>query len=246
MNIIIDGKDCECEKGEFIREVARRNGIFIPGLCHHQGLPGQACCRLCLVEVVERGRSKIISSCIYPIDCECEVYTESDLIKEQRGLILTLLAKCAPESKEIAGLSYVYAAPKLPRLKAAPEGKCIICGLCARACQELGAGAISTVNRGIAKEIAAPYHEPNPACIGCGSCAAVCPTNAIEIKETGDSRIIWQKEFVLHYCQKCGNLLGTIEETAFAAQKAGQEESNLCEKCRQKSIADDLAKVYSQ
>ena len=51
MIITIDGKQCSCEKGEFLLQVARRNGIYIPTLCHHEALPGQGCCRVCIVEV---------------------------------------------------------------------------------------------------------------------------------------------------------------------------------------------------
>jgi len=246
MNITIDGKSCACEKGEFLREVARRNGITIPGLCHHNGLPGQGCCRVCVVEVVERGVSKIVVSCVYPLNGECEVYTKNEKVSEQRAMILALLTKLAPESAEIAALAKAYGAPELPRLQAAAQGKCMMCGLCARACKELGAGAISTVNRGITKEISTPYHEPNPACIGCGSCAVVCPTKAIAMAEQEGKRIIWGKEFVLQYCAKCGAVLGTAEEAAYATQQAGLDASDLCEKCRQKEMAEVLAHTYGR
>ena len=53
MIITIDGKQCSCENGEFLLQVARRNGIYIPTLCHHEALPGQGCCRVCIVEVDE-------------------------------------------------------------------------------------------------------------------------------------------------------------------------------------------------
>ena len=244
MNIIIDGKSCACEKGEFLREVARRNGITIPGLCHHNGLPGQGCCRVCVVEVFERGWGKIVVSCVYPVAGECEVFTNSEKVREQRAMIIALLAKRSPQSAEIAGLAKAYGAPELPRLQAAGEGKCMMCGLCARACKELGAYAISTVNRGITKKIATPYHEPNPACLGCGSCAAVCPTKAIDMTETTAKRMIWNKEFALTYCVECGALLGTAEETAYAAQKAGLEAQGLCELCRKRKIADSMAHAF--
>ena len=43
---IIDGKECTFEKGELLLQVAKRNGIEIPTLCHHEALPGLAACRL--------------------------------------------------------------------------------------------------------------------------------------------------------------------------------------------------------
>ncbi len=64
------------------------------------------------------------------------------------------------------------------------EEECILCGLCVRVCQEIAeAKAISAVNRGIKKEIAAPFHDLAETCIGCGGCAYVCPTGAIKIED---------------------------------------------------------------
>ena len=56
------------------------------------------------------------------------------------------------------------------------------------ACQEIiGKSAISLVNRGIYKEVAAPFYayELGEECIGCGDCAYVCPTGAIEMGANG-------------------------------------------------------------
>ena len=52
MIVTIDGKPCECQKGEFLLQIARRNGIEIPTLCHHESLPGQGCCLLFIFEVI--------------------------------------------------------------------------------------------------------------------------------------------------------------------------------------------------
>lgn len=244
MIVTINGKPCECEKGEFLLQIARRNGFEIPTLCHHESLPGQGCCRLCIVEVVERGRGKIVVSCVYPVERECEVLTDSEKVRRQRGLILTLLHKRAPDSEVIAELCKKYNAPEMPRLQSAEAGKCIMCGLCVRACSELSVGAISTVNRGVTKEIATPYHEPSAVCVGCGSCAYVCPTGAIDIRETESTRTIWNKTFRLVHCERCGKVLGTREELALAAEKSGQEPDTLCEDCREEKMAQVFAKTY--
>ena len=40
LTVTIDGTPCSAEKGEYILDIAERNGIFIPHLCHHPALPG--------------------------------------------------------------------------------------------------------------------------------------------------------------------------------------------------------------
>ncbi|MDO4661643.1 MAG: 2Fe-2S iron-sulfur cluster-binding protein [Tissierellia bacterium] len=58
VTIKIDGKTIKCEKDRFILEVARENGIEIPTLCYDPNLEIFGGCRLCIVEVIQRGRKK--------------------------------------------------------------------------------------------------------------------------------------------------------------------------------------------
>lgn len=246
MTVTINGKPCPCEKGEFLLQVARRNGIEIPTLCHHEAIAGQGCCRLCIVEVVERGRGRIVVSCVFPVERECEVFTDSEKVRRERGMILRLLEKRAPESQEIRALCQKYAAPEIGRFVRADGEKCVLCGLCAKACAELSVGAISTVGRGVTKEVATPYHEPSSVCVGCGSCASVCPTGAIEITETADTRTIWGKSFRLVRCERCGQVMGTREELDNAARCSCQEPDTLCRSCRQERMAEVFSRTYGE
>ena len=222
ITITIDGRPFVCEQGEYLADVAQRNGIDIPVLCGKQEvLSGSGCCRVCIVEVIESGRSKVVASCIYPVQRACEVHTANERIVRERGVILALLKGLAPESAFIAEMAQTYGAPYIERLDPSEgEGSCILCGLCVVACQSLGAGAISSVSRGVNKKVSTPYDEASPDCIGCGSCAAVCPTRCISVQSENDRQTIWGQEFLLAYCAVCGAELGTRASVEYAGHRA--------------------------
>ena len=104
MTITIDGKICTCEPGEILYDISARNGINIPTLCLHDGLAGLGSCRVCIVEVEIKNKRSVVASCVYPVENECVVYTDSELIKKQRGMILSLLSAAAPQSDKIREL----------------------------------------------------------------------------------------------------------------------------------------------
>ena len=244
MTVTIDGKICQCEPGEYILEIASRNGIKIPALCHHEGMPGQGCCRVCVVEVETNGRSSVVTACNYPIERECKIFTDNDRVVKNRRMTLSLLRARAPESAEIARLCEAYGAPARPRFVDRPGEKCVLCGLCVKACQSLGTGAISTVSRGVDKAVSTPYGEPSAVCVGCAACAAVCPAGAIASKDEGAKRTIWNKTFFLAACKKCGARFGTVFELRRAAAKSGADVPTLCESCRKKAITGVMAEIY--
>lgn len=244
--VIIDGKTCIANAGEYLYDLAKRNGIFIPTLCRHDGFEPRAACRICICEVITRGRSKVVTSCCYPIEAPCEVKTNSDSILEQRRVILMLLQARSPESERIKQMGKFYQASVPADFIKLDAEKCILCGLCMQACNALGTGAISTVMRGIEKKVSTPYDKPNADCIGCHSCANVCPTDAIEWSETQTTRTIWGRSFDLAFCERCGEALGTEEEVAWAARGAEVDTPRLCEACRKKATANAMLGAFAR
>lgn len=245
MKIKIDGEYYEASRGEFILDVARKNNIKIPSLCHNLGLPGLASCRLCIVEVIEGTNSKVVTSCIYPIKKQIEVKTNSEKIIEMRKNIIMLLAVRSPENPYINSLIKEYGVNinKFPsRFR---NDECILCGLCIKACDELGTSAISTVNRGITKKISTPYDEPSKDCIGCGACAEICPTGAIEIEEKNGIRTIWNKAFQLLQCSVCDRYFSTKEQFEYINNKLGiKDYEAVCTECKRKLSAQDFTGIF--
>ena len=209
VTLTIDGREIQAETGKVILEVARDNNIYIPSLCHHEAVAPYGACRLCLVEVVSRGRERLVASCLYSAEDSLVVKTDSPRITNVRRMVTELLLARCPDSEVLQDLASKLGVDK-PRFTLEEDNrKCILCGLCARVCQEVvGVSAISLVNRGVDRQMATPFYDFSEACIACGSCAYVCPTEAVSIGDVGDTRIITMPhvtmEFKLKKCKTCG------------------------------------------
>ncbi len=81
--ITIDGKICECDEGEYILQVARRCGVFIPALCYLSGGTPTLACRLCMVEA----DGKRVYSCNAKAKDGMVVYSRSPEIDAEREAI---------------------------------------------------------------------------------------------------------------------------------------------------------------
>ena len=73
--IVINGNEFSFERGESILDVAHRNSIDIPTLCHLKGTTATGACRVCVVEV--EGARSLVASCASPAANNMVVRTES-------------------------------------------------------------------------------------------------------------------------------------------------------------------------
>ncbi len=180
----IDGNEVNAKEGTSIFDVAKTVGIKIPTLCYHPDLEPFGACRVCSVEITDnRGRKKIVTSCNYPVSEGLIVDTKSEKVFRTRQLLLELLLARCPNAKRIQDLAREYGIEKPSFCVVDPEEDCILCGLCARVCEELvGVSAINFANRGVEREVTAPYHTISDDCVGCGACAIVCPTDSKKVR----------------------------------------------------------------
>jgi len=61
VTLTIDGKEVEVPYGTTILQAARKVGIRIPTLCHHDDLCVAGVCRICVVEI--EGMKRLEASC---------------------------------------------------------------------------------------------------------------------------------------------------------------------------------------
>lgn len=183
-------------------DLARKAGIDIPTFCYHSELSIYGACRLCLVDVEGRG---VVASCSTPPEPDMKVRTHTEEIRQMRKIALELILanheqNCPTCPKSAAcqlqdltrrlGVSQVrFKATHKPQpidcsslsLVRNPN-KCILCGDCVRACEEIqGVGAIDFAHRGAAACVAPAFGKnlSDVECVNCGLCASVCPTGAL-------------------------------------------------------------------
>ncbi len=179
--LTIDGREAEVAAGTTILNAARQMGISIPTLCNYRGLSPYGACRVCLVEIETRRGNQLVASCSYPVENGLRVHTETENVKASRRTILELLLAQAPDSRELAQFAAEFGVESTP-FEPEPEGKCILCGLCTRMCNEMmGRGAINLWGRGIGRKVQTAYAETTEQCQACGACAFVCPTGSVDL-----------------------------------------------------------------
>lgn len=241
VKLSINGREFQAEPCDTVLAVAQRAGIEIPTLCHSEAVHDYGACRVCLVEVERRGRKRLVTACLYPVEEGLTVTTDSQSVSKVRRTIIELLLARTPGSEEIIKVAkrYGITESRFTDIDENNNDKCILCGLCTRVCSEVvGVDAISLVNRGTQREVALPFYDDETGCIACGSCAYVCPTSAITLTDSSVSRtIIWpnsRAEFLMKECAGCGSHYAPVKQLQYMADKAhlSVSEFDYCPDCR--------------
>jgi NADH-quinone oxidoreductase chain G len=257
VNLTIDGKQIAVKKTATIYEAALEAGINIPVLCYAKKLLPYGACRVCLVEV-QQMKGRLIPSCTTPVTEGMVVTTTSPEIVKVRKTVLEFLlvnhvVDCPVCDKggecDLQDLTYEYEVVTnrfvgekfdLPKDEVNPliernMNRCVLCGKCARVCDEIVAyGSYSFINRGFETKIATAF-DRGLNCEFCGQCVSMCPVGAILPRPFKFKARPWQLKEVDSVCGYCGNgctvtlgVLGNKVETIRFNDRTGVNDGNLC------------------
>lgn len=205
--LTIDGKQISADERATILEAATEAGIYLPTLCHLEGVYDVGACRLCLVEV--SGTPKLLPACTTKISEGMEVRTDTERLAGYRRMTLELLlaernhicAVCVANGHcELQTLAfalgvdhvrYEYRFPAWPVDNSHPlfgmdHNRCLLCTRCVRVCWHIeGAGTKNVSGRGAGSRIISDLNQSwgsSESCTKCGKCVMSCPTGALFYK----------------------------------------------------------------
>jgi len=167
ITVKINGVDYKAKEGEFLLNIARREGVFIPAICYQTGCSPTLACRLCIVEA----DGKRVYACNAKAKDGMDIITDSDAIAEEREAIMQVYDVNHPlqcgvcdQSGECELQDYTlymnvneqkYAIPDTLRpirdwgLMKYDAGLCIVCEKCITVCKDMiGDSVLKTVPRG--------------------------------------------------------------------------------------------------
>lgn len=203
MKITIDGKTIEAKEGSSILDAALVAGVYIPHLCSHPDLEAKGGCRLCSVEI--DGVEGAVPSCMTKVEEGMNITINGPEADKVRKMAMELIlashpADCTGCPKfgkcELQSL-YQYLGISAERWRKKSRSvpnddsnplishlftRCIRCGRCIRACQDLrGVKVLDYVKTkdGIRAGIASGTSLKDAGCRFCGACIEVCPTGSI-------------------------------------------------------------------
>jgi len=187
--ITINGSQFPFDPGETVLDVAQRNNIEIPSLCHLKGARPTGSCGICVVQVI--GEKDLVPACSTIVANNMSVYTESsEIIESRRKTLKKLLASgnhnCA--ISDSAGKDWTELQLKVQRDDQS-SSLCPVWGDCEL--QDLAYRYQVSGDRDQAADFPYPMETVNPfiirdfsRCILCGRCVKAC--NEIQVNNAID------------------------------------------------------------
>ncbi|MCR5777932.1 MAG: FAD-dependent oxidoreductase [Lachnospiraceae bacterium] len=203
MKIFIDGKEIEASEGKSVLDAALEAGVFIPHLCSHPDLEAKGGCRLCSVEI--EGMEGAYPACKTQVAEGMKITINGPEAEKVRKTAMELIlathpADCTGCPKygkcELQSMyQYMGVSPERWRKKSRAVAndesnplishlftRCVRCGRCIRACQEMrGVKVLDYVktDAGIRAGVPDGKSLAEAGCRFCGACIEVCPTGSI-------------------------------------------------------------------
>ncbi|MBK8569821.1 MAG: (2Fe-2S)-binding protein [Nitrosomonadales bacterium] len=225
--ITIDGQEIPFQAGQTIMDAALAAGVYIPHLCHRQGLTPHGSCKLCVVDIASRSAS----ACTMPAVAGQQISNNTPALNEVRKTITQMLfiegnhicpscEKCGDCTLQAMAYHLGMLDGHFPQFFQRREvdashptimldrDRCILCELCVRASREVdGKNVFAIAGRGInahlvvnsvsGKLVDSDLETSDMA-------AHICPVGAILIKEHGYEVPIGQRTFDLHPVSEIG------------------------------------------
>lgn len=207
ITLYINGAPVQALPGQTVLEAALAAGFYIPHLCAHPDLLPQGGCKLCVVEV---DSAQPVTACTTPVRDGMRVVTRSEGLERLRRTAMEFVLAGHPGdctgcrsygSCELqATMQYLSVTParmrtihrtttgintKNPLIDREME-RCIQCGRCVRACQDLRGVGILDYRKKDGEVYVGTEGELTLAgadCRFCGACVEVCPTGALQDRE---------------------------------------------------------------
>jgi [NiFe] hydrogenase diaphorase moiety small subunit len=212
----IDGKDCLAKPGQTIVEAAEANGVYIPILCHSEGLKPVGSCRICTVRVGGR----YMAACTQPVAEGMAIENTAPDLEDMRKALLEMLfvegnhmcPTCEKSGNcELQALAYRYriTVPRFPYLfpvrdldASSPKimlerNRCIQCLRCVRAVRSkdgrkvfASRGRTRLVTIEVDRDLAGRLSDEEAR-----KAMDICPVGAILRKEVGFAVPIGKRKF---------------------------------------------------
>jgi aldehyde:ferredoxin oxidoreductase len=182
VEVVVDGKSVQVKEGTFLLEAARQLGITIPALCDSELVEPLGYCRVCSVELVEDGKSKIVTACNYAVKPGTVAFTTSEAALKARRQRLDQLLSRWPNVKALtdeAAKVGLEAPTKVHPKRNEHPNACFLCGLCIRVCDEAVNHHVLSWGKINGEKAVVMEPGKDAVCVGCQACADACPAGSI-------------------------------------------------------------------